>query len=961
MSELKFNTGDWAWSQSYQQLAKIIESSALWNANYYRIWLQQQDTIVKVPVDDLISPEEKQDISAHFITYLTIAAKVSNAQQEDVLLAPIESNVIPLPHQLKALNKAMSRKQLRYLFADEVGLGKTIEAGLVMRELKLRGLASRILVVAPKGLVTQWVSEMSTHFNENFKLILPGDYKNLEETDNIWSKHNQVVCPVDSIKPIEKRKGWSLKRLHQYNKIRFDDLLAVGWDLIVIDEAHRLGGSTDQVARYKLGQGLAEATPYLLLLTATPHQGKSDAFHRLMALLDPESFPDMDSITKERVQQFVVRTEKRISIDGEGKPLFKPRTTEMIAVTWGSKHVIQEQLYEEVTEYIKTGYNKAKAEKQNAIGFLMILMQRLVSSSSAAIAKTLERRLDVLKNAEVVPIQMELPDNARQVVGNDILDIIDPDILEWNNEFLDTDEDSTVLENGVLEAKNQEALDCEISEVEFLLSLARRCVANENDTKAEALFELVYKIQQEESNPELKVLIFTEFVPTQAMLMKFLEDRGMSVVCLNGSMDLDERRIVQRRFSEDVRILISTDAGGEGLNLQFCHVIVNYDIPWNPMRLEQRIGRVDRIGQEHQVKAINLVLEGTVEHRVREVLEKKLDIILHEFGVDKAGDVLDSAEANHLFDELFIESLANPELIDQELAKALETIQEAAVDKKQQDSLFDEGESLKAEDFDHITNHPLPHWVGLMVECYLLWQKESGQLTEISDDVVGEQKVGKKIRWPDGEEWHRITFSGKEAQMNPKLKHITLQNSKIRGLCNQLSVWSEVQDIPQLNISGLPKGAGGFWSLWGIRLGGQDERQISYFPLYCKENGQFSAPASQRIWDAVSGTVPEVVGFNVMNNQTIYKMIHSLAEEQGKSIFEAMEHEYQQELLTQEEKSNFAFSARKKAINRIGLSEVKNYRLRQLDKEYSDWTDQLKRRKNYFPELSLHLLFEVKG
>jgi len=285
MPELNFNTGQWAWSQSYQQLAKIIESSVLWDASYYRIWLQQQDTVVKVPADDLLDADQNQNISAHFLNYMSVGAKVANTQQEDILLAPIESNVIPLPHQLKALNKAMSRKQLRYLFADEVGLGKTIEAGLVMRELKLRGLASRILVVAPTGLVSQWVSEMDTHFNEKFKLILPGRYKNLDDSENIWSKHKQVVCPVDSIKPIEKRKGWSLKKLHQYNKKRFDDLLAVGWDLIVIDESHRLGGSTDQVARYKLGQGLAEAAPYLLLLTATPHQGKTDAFHRLMALL----------------------------------------------------------------------------------------------------------------------------------------------------------------------------------------------------------------------------------------------------------------------------------------------------------------------------------------------------------------------------------------------------------------------------------------------------------------------------------------------------------------------------------------------------------------------------------------------------------------------------------------------------------------------------------------------------
>ncbi|HCG6379156.1 TPA: DEAD/DEAH box helicase [Vibrio parahaemolyticus] len=364
-----FCSGDWAWSQAHQQYVKVIESSGLWGQSFYRVWLQQQDSVVKVSSDDLSKTSMDKSPSPHFFSYIGIAAKIANVQKEDILLAPVESNVIPLPHQLKALDKAMSRKQVRYLFADEVGLGKTIEAGLVMRELKLRGMAKRILVCAPKGLVSQWVSEMSTHFGESFHLLIPGETKPVDENDNVWLRHDLVVCPVDSIKPIESRKGWSVKQVHEYNKHRFDDLLSAGWDLIVIDEAHRLGGSTELVARYKLGQGLAEASPYLLLLSATPHQGKSDAFHRLMALLDKEAFPDVSSVTKERVQPYVVRTEKRISIDGTGKPLFKPRKTELIPVAWKSRHALQRHLYEEVTEYVKEGYNQAKAQKKMLLAF----------------------------------------------------------------------------------------------------------------------------------------------------------------------------------------------------------------------------------------------------------------------------------------------------------------------------------------------------------------------------------------------------------------------------------------------------------------------------------------------------------------------------------------------------------------------------------------------------------------
>jgi SNF2 family DNA or RNA helicase len=930
-----FNVGDWAWSQAHQQHVKVIENSGLWGKSFYRIWLQQQDTVIKVSGGDLRSPENQLLPNTHFFSYLAVAAKIANAQQEDILLAPIESNVIPLPHQLKALNKAMARKQIRYLFADEVGLGKTIEAGLVMRELKLRGMAKRILVCAPKGLVSQWASEMSTHFNESFHLLLPGEQKPVDENDNVWLRHDQVICPVDSIKPIESRKGWSLKQVHQYNKHRFDDLLASGWDLIVIDEAHRLGGSTEFVARYKLGQGLAEAAPYLLLLSATPHQGKSDAFHRLMALLDAEAFPDLNSITKERVQPYVIRTEKRISIDGDGKQLFKPRKTELIPVAWLDKHALQRHLYQEVTEYIKEGYNQAKAKKQNAIGFLMILMQRLVSSSSAAIAKTLSRRLVALNN---MVVEEELP-------------------IAFAEEWAELDGQSQ-LDELIVECK--QALENEKSEVQHLLELAEQCVANESDAKVEVLLDWLYKLQQEEQSSDLKMLVFTEFVPTQQMIAKFFTDRGISVVCLNGSMDLNERAKVQAAFAGDTRILISTDAGGEGLNLQFCHVIVNYDMPWNPMRIEQRIGRVDRIGQPHVVRALNFVLEDTVEHRVRDVLETKLQVILEEFGVDKTGDVLDSAEENHLFDKLFMESLTNPELMDQELAKALKTIQEAGKDKKSQDNLFSDGETLQADAYKKIANHPLPHWVAAMVKQYLAWQNEQGKPGGCSIAKDG----GLNINWVDGASWNNVTFIGKEAQQNLNLKHITLENPKIRGLCTHLPIWSDAQAIPLVNVPSLPAGVGGYWSLWSVRFAGQDERQLKYLPVYIKADGSFSAPASTRIWDAISSENIEILPTNSnakLSERDIYPLLRKVAEQQGQMVFDVMLTKYQEELSQQVEKSEYSYTARKRAINRIGLPEVKNYRLRQLEDEQLSWKKELAEKQSVYPELLLHLVFEIKG
>src|SRR5690606_5564583 len=171
------------------------------------------------------------------------------------------------------------------------------------------GLVRRTLVIAPKGLVTQWVAEMRTHFGEEFRLLIPSDfstYRRIAQEDNLWQSHPQVVCPMDSVKPMDGRRGWSREQVAEYNRERFEDLISAGWDLVIVDEAHRLGGSTDQVARYKLGQGLAEAAPYLLLLSATPHQGKTDHYRRLMSLLDAEAFPDEASITKDRVQPYVI-------------------------------------------------------------------------------------------------------------------------------------------------------------------------------------------------------------------------------------------------------------------------------------------------------------------------------------------------------------------------------------------------------------------------------------------------------------------------------------------------------------------------------------------------------------------------------------------------------------------------------------------------------------------------------
>lgn len=928
---MRIEPDNWYYSPEHGELCRVIETQTLWGETVCRVWLPGKDTVVRLPATRLRPVQEASVGTVEGIAYLAAAARVADALTQDVLLAPIESSVIPLPHQIRALSRAISNDRVRYLLADEVGLGKTIEAGLIMRELKLRGLVRRTLVIAPKGLVTQWVAEMRTHFGEEFRLLIPSDfsaYRRIAQEDNLWQSHPQVVCPMDSVKPLDGRRGWSREQVAEYNRERFEDLISAGWDLVIVDEAHRLGGSTDQVARYKLGQGLAEAAPYLLLLSATPHQGKTDAFHRLISLVDAQAFPDVTSVTKERVQPYVIRTEKRRAIDAQGKPLFKPRRTELAPVSWEDRHRDQRLLYEAVTEYVREGYNQAMREKRSYIGFLMILMQRLVVSSTRAIRTTLERRLEALEapQEQLTLFPMVSEEDWADLDGQEQMD--------------------TLLKTRLKALKNERA------EVKLLLEAARRCESQGPDAKAEALLDWIYRLQAEEGDPDLKVLVFTEFVPTQEMLYEFLTERGFEVVCLNGSMDMEERKRVQDAFAKDARILISTDAGGEGLNLQFCHVVINYDIPWNPMRLEQRIGRVDRIGQTHTVRAINFVFEDSVEHRVREVLEEKLAVIFEEFGIDKTGDVLDSAQAGQIFDDLYVEAILNPEAAETKINEVVKSIEEQARESRQSASVLGVTSDLDPREAQRLLAHPLPHWVERMTVSYL--QAHGGK---------AERKNGAwDLTWPDGERLTNVVFTSKEAEEKPLSRHLTLEDPKVRGLAMRLSPFAPGQPVPVITLPGLSPEIMGFWSLWRISISTADWNRRRIMPLFLADDGRVFAPTARHIWDQLLTTPPTILRhLDVETSHQAFERLQEAAEQRGKTIYDELVQSHRERLAREREKGEYAFAARRRAIERIGLPQVRNHRLSLLEQEEERFREQLERRAQILPEMAPLLLVRVEG
>ncbi|MBM3299152.1 MAG: DEAD/DEAH box helicase, partial [Deltaproteobacteria bacterium] len=799
---------------------------------------------------------------------------------------------------------------------------------------------------------------MRTHFNEPFQLVQSDDLKTLRRISavvgfkswvprskdyepetrnqgpaNSWRMFSQVVVPMDSVKPLDKRRGWTTAQVEEYNRERFEDLISAGWDLVIVDEAHRLGGSTDQVARFKLGQGLSEAAPYFLLLTATPHQGKTDAFHRLVSLIDAQAFPDIGSVTRTRVQPYVIRTEKRHAIDAEGKPLFKPRRTQLAKVSWEERHCDQELLYEAVTEYVREGYNQAIREKRNYIGFLMILMQRLVVSSTSAIKTTLQRRLEVLKSESEVPSLF--------------------DSLETQNSELETFYDLDGQEQmETLLRTHLKALKNERAEVKLLLEAASRCEQAGADAKAEALLDWIYRLQSEESDPDLKVLVFTEFVPTQEMLRQFLTERGFQVVCLNGSMDMEERQRVQEAFAREARILISTDAGGEGLNLQFCHAVINYDIPWNPMRLEQRIGRVDRIGQNHTVRAINFVFQDSVEHRVREVLEEKLAIIFKEFGIDKTGDVLDSAQAGRMFDDLYLEAILHPDHVEYSVNNVVAQIQDQVREARETASVLGVSEDLDPGEAERLLSHPLPHWVERMTVSFLL---AYGGKAEKKDR-------GWNLTWPDGETYSNVVFTGKETEDNPTARHLTLEEPRVRGLARRIPRFVPGQPVPSVLVPGIAQGIMGFWSLWRIAIAASEWDHHLIMPLFLAENSKVLMPTARHIWDQLLVASPIFkTTLEVEFSHDAFEQMRQAAEEHGQPIYEALVQEHQAHIAREREKAEYAFAARRKTVERIGLPQVRNYRMNLLAEEERRFREELERKAQVYPEMIPLLVIKVEG
>ena len=927
--------GDWAWDHRDRTSGVVLSVTTCWGVSVAEFWVPADATMRRVPAMHLRPIVALPVPAKDAICFTAAASRIIDTLNQDTLLAALEGAVIPLPHQLAALERALASDRTRFLLADEVGLGKTIEAGLIFRELKVRGMVRRVLVVAPTGLVQQWSAEMSKHFGETFRVVVPADFPAMravtgaDRRENLWRTHDQVICPLDGVKPLDARRGWNRAKVDEHNRQRVDDLVTAGWDLIIIDEAHRLGGSTDSVARYRLGDSLSKASPFLLLLSATPHQGKSDAFRRLIRFLDPDALGDDTPVTRSQVAPFVIRTEKRKAIDAAGDPLFKPRITQVVKVGWDVSRAEQRALYDAVTEYVRVGYNQAMREKKTAIGFLMILMQRLVTSSTAAIRTALERRLEVLGSQ---PDQLVLASDA--------------DASEWQELDGDAQLDAAL-------ATFAGALRNERAEVELLLSSARTCEARGPDVKAEALLAWFHTLEREAADPRLKFLVFTEFVPTQAMLATYLRGHGYQVECLNGSLGMDARKTVQASFADDAQVLISTDAGGEGLNLQFCHVIFNFDLPWNPMKIEQRIGRVDRIGQTSVVRALNFSLEDTVELRVREVLEEKLRIILEEFGVDKLGDVLDSEEGGADFDALFTGAVVSPEDAERRAEELARRIRDRAIEARETSGILPSAD-LDPDHAMRIASHQLPFWTERMTVSWLRAQPgDSASVTELPGQRF-------TLRWPDGTSQQRVSFAREDGTARTQTR-LSIEDDVVRKLLDRVAPLPHGAPVARIAVGDGASELRGYWSLWRIGFvpaGGRDRRIL---PVFVTDDGASLVPTARILWDriiagsftVVDDPVDRGVADDALNTS------RAMAGRDGKTLWDEVRTSHRDRIERETRRVTQATDARRSAIARLADAADRAYQFSVLDRDSRDANEALRLQREALPELTCLALVRV--
>lgn len=922
---------------------EILSRKSVFGKQIAEVKILSTGEVKSVPFSEL-SDEKKVPTDAE-IAFKAIAAKIKSEVFKQSMLAPIESNIIPLPHQILALEKVMEGQFLRFLIADEVGMGKTIETGLILKELKLRSIVKRSLIIVPKSAMGQWQQEMKKHFNEVFH-IYDTDYINTVsktfarlEADNeinLFAQHNQIIVSMDALKPLETRQGWNKQKVEEYNRFRIQSVLEADFDLLVIDECHKVGGSNTWVGRYRMADILCNAIPNLLLLSATPHRGKSDHFRRILQLLDADAFAGEGMPPLSELEPYIVRTEKRQAIDYNGKPLFNKRITQKAEVMYDDdNHRRQQKLYHDVTDYVVFGFNMAQQTKNTSYGFVMLLFQRMMSSSTQAILDAMQKRADRLLNEKGEVNKDTFTSNLEELGFEGQLE------LDFEQKIFQLVEEARAN------------YDTELSVLQGLIRDAKDCLDRETDAKVDYLLDKLVELKRKELNPDLKFLIFTEFTGTQYMLQKVLEEKG-GFICeiINGSMDFDRRIDALKKFKESAQILVSTDAAGESLNMQFAHIVINYDMPWNPMVVEQRIGRVDRIGQTHEVLALNMMLDNSVDKRVYEVIEVKLNQILHQLGIDKTADVLDSTLERDQINQLYLTSLLNPAKFEQESNDWLDKIIDKLKDYQSTEGALPtlDSKDIKSEKVDAIKHSPLPNWLESLTKSYLTTKGIPCY------DLAG----GIRFKFPGIKE-NIYTFNLKESVNNPVPEPISLQHEIIQTILRDAIPFLATQTIPIVKIR-QGNSTTGIWSLWELKVKNQFATEQLIYPIFISTEGDNFSAFAQTLWDKLtqeSDYFDCIGSVSIEASKQIFNQISLKAEALLQNKYEAFEQVIIQNTEKIRNNKGKSFAFQEKQMNRIGIENIRQSRLNRLYKEREIWETTFESSRQIVPSLTCLLMVQI--
>jgi ERCC4-related helicase len=758
--------------------AEVIKTYSVGDLNYLRAYVEG-DGVKTVCIDDVaIEPEREQldtvesatatqlhpdheAVSAEWFDLRSQALQLQIAHQQGQLLSISNSLVRLEPYQLACVNWVMQKLRQRALIADDVGLGKTIEAGLILKELTARNRADRVLFVVPASLQKKWIRDMDRFFDISLtpgdRQWVEGERRRLGEETNIWNQdHQRMVASMAFLRQEEFR----------------DDLDDAFWDVVVVDEAHKAAKRGESPSKTsKMLERVADNSDSLLLLSATPHDGKGEAFRSLVEYIDPFLVAEDRDLSTEAVDRVMMRRGKQTIYDDDGERIFPNRDVGTIPIEMTPA---EDQFYQAVTEYVKHVYNRSEQLNEPAVGFAMALMQKRLVSSIGAIKATLSRRLANLVNEQSTSTNLSEEASA-YLEGEDL----DEDGKQQAEEEL----------AGLTITESDAQLEEEIETLRDLVSLAEGIPV---DSKAQKVRRYIQQLLEEQPNE--KVLLFTEYRDTLDYILDLVKDEPWAdeILVIHGGVDKEDRVRIEDEFNHgQSRLLFATDAASEGIDLQHsCHIMVNYELPWNPNRLEQRIGRLHRYGQDQEVKVWNFSFEGTREGEIFEMLQDKVENIRGKLG--------NTADVLGMLDDINVDSLIMDSIQNDEPASATKEELEELIDERQQTlAEWYERSLIDTSTFDHESREKIQTVMDQSEDVYGS-EADLREFFERGISVLGGnvEKAGDNLfraelpdslrRSPDNEPYGPFTFNREFAMDHDGIEYISPDAELVQELMQRV-------------------------------------------------------------------------------------------------------------------------------------------------------------------------------